>query len=148
MSAIIFFVNFDSIAIYKKKGLVTPCHEMAADTVTFLDIFFVELSKFLSQIDKNFRSEIFFTLRNNFSDHMDVIFKSLSKRASAGGFSSVSGSFIHLWCFQALELFKVSFFRHSPWRWPIDSVCLTIFLGAKCVWGRSSCEQANSSIKS
>ena len=49
MSTIVFFVNFDTIVIYK-KCLVRPYHEMAVDTMTFLDIFFVELSKFLSGI--------------------------------------------------------------------------------------------------
>ena len=42
MSAIVFFVNFDTIAIYK-KGLLTPYHEIALDTITFFDIWFVNL---------------------------------------------------------------------------------------------------------
>ena len=45
MLTIVFLVDFDTIVIYKKR-LVTPYHEIAADTMTFLNILFVELSKF------------------------------------------------------------------------------------------------------
>ena len=73
---------------------------------------------------------------------MDVTFKSFSKGTSAS-FSSVLIPFIHLWCFQALQLFKISFFFTIPY---IDEQL--IFLGAKCVWNHSSCEQTSSSIES
>ena len=53
MSAIGFFVNFDTTVIYK-KGLVTPYHEIAVDTMTFMDILFVELSKYSSGISDYF----------------------------------------------------------------------------------------------
>ena len=108
--------------------------------MTFLDILFVELGKFLSgisdffllpytymiilQIDRNFKSVIFFILPNCFFHHMDFTFKSFSKEASLG-FSLTSGSFTHFWYFQVPELFKVSFFFYnSPYWWPIDS-CLS-----------------------
>ena len=55
-------------------------------------------------------------------DHRDVTFKSFSKGASAS-FSFISSPFSHLWCFLALELFKVSFLKHYPYWWPTDS-CL------------------------
>ena len=45
MLTIVFLVDFDTIVIYKKR-LVTPYHEIAADTMTFLDILFLELSTF------------------------------------------------------------------------------------------------------
>ena len=57
MLAIVFFVNFDTTVIYKKM-VVTPYHEIAADTMTFLDILLVELSKFSSGISDFF----FFTI--------------------------------------------------------------------------------------
>ena len=98
------------------------------------------------QIDRNFKSKIFFILPNRFSDQTDVTFKSFSKGASAS-FSSVSSPFTHLWCFQALQLFKVSFFTIFHIDDRLIPVCLAIFLGAKCVWGCSCCEQTNSSIK-
>ena len=40
------FVNFDTIVVYK-KGLVKPYHDIAEDTMSFLDTLFVKLSKFL-----------------------------------------------------------------------------------------------------
>ena len=49
MSAIVFFVNFGIIFVYKKR-VITPYHEIAANTMTFLDILFVEQSKFSSGI--------------------------------------------------------------------------------------------------
>ena len=53
MLAIVSFVNFDTIVVYK-KGLVTPYHEIAEDTMSFLDTLFVKLSKFLSGISDFF----------------------------------------------------------------------------------------------
>ena len=53
MLAVVFFVNFDTIVIYK-KGLVTPNHEIAVDAMTVLDILFVKLSKFSSGISDFF----------------------------------------------------------------------------------------------
>ena len=41
MSTIVFFVKFDTIFIYKK---MFGYHEIAADTMIFLDILFFELS--------------------------------------------------------------------------------------------------------
>ena len=93
------------------------------------------------QIDRNFNSEIFFILPNSFSDHLDVTFKSFSKGACVGFSSALSP-------LQALELFQFSFFTILFIDYQLISVCSTIFLGAKCVWGCSSCEQINSSTKS
>ena len=53
MSAINFFVNFDTIAIYT-KNLVTAYHKMVVDIMTFTDILFVELSTFSSEISHFF----------------------------------------------------------------------------------------------
>ena len=125
MSVIVFSINFDTIVIYK-KGLVTPYNKIAADTITFLDIFCVKLSKFSSRMSdfiplpytqsfcrltrtsrvKSFssRQTAFF-----FFYHTDVTFKSFSKGARAG-ISSVSSLFTHLRCFQVFELLKVTFF--------------------------------------
>ena len=134
MSAIVFFVNFGIIFVYKKR-VITPYHEIAADTM-FLDILFVELSKFSSGISFLYqihdRSSVelqewnLFQLVKRFFDHANDTFKSFSKGASAG-FSSVSSTFTHLWCFQVFELFKVYFFHHSPLWWPTDCCLFSDF---------------------
>ena len=54
ISTIIFFINRVTIVTYKKKGLITLYHEIAADTMTFLDVLFVELKKFSSGISDFF----------------------------------------------------------------------------------------------
>ena len=133
MLAIVFFVNFDTTVIYKKM-VVTPYHEIAADTMTFLDILLVELSKFSSGISdffffyhihdrpadwQDFKSENFFILPNRFSNHTDV--------------SSVLSPFPHLWCFQALELLRFLFFTILHIDDQLIHVCLTTSLDVKCV---------------
>ena len=129
-------MRWRSIFCYSRKELLTqmlpivgytmviPCREIKVDTMTFLDIWFIELSKFSSrksdfffftryatvlEIYRKFESEIFFVLPNHFFDHTDVTFKYFSKGGSVA-FSSVSSPLTHLWCFQALELLKVLFF--------------------------------------
>ena len=127
MSAIVFLLTLIPL-LFAKKFLVTRFDEIAVDTITFLDILFVNLSKFSSVISDFFplpytrsfvrltvtsRLKSFSSCQTAFLDHMDASIKYLFKGSSAS-FSFVSSSFTHLWCFQALELFKVSFFHHSP----------------------------------
>ena len=129
----VFVVNFVTIVIYKKV-LVKLYHEIAVDTMAFLDILFLKLSKFLSGISDLFllphtgsfyrltgtsRVKSFSTCQTIFSDHTNLTFKSLSEGASAG-FSNILSPFTHLWCFQALELFKF-YFHHPPYWWLTDS---------------------------
>ena len=89
----------------------------------------------------------FSSCQNVFFDHTDVTFKSFSKKASAG-FFSVSSPFTRLWCFQVLNCLRFLFFTILRIDDRLIPVCSAIFLGAKCVWGGSSFEQTNSSIKS
>ena len=133
MSTIVFFVNFDTVVIYK-KGLVTPYHEMTVDTMFFWTSFFVKLSKFLSGIydfiplpyTGSFCGLTGTSRVNSFFDHTDVAFKSFSKGASAG-FSFISSPFTHLWHFPVLELFKVSSFTIFRIDDQLIPVCLIIF---------------------
>ena len=117
-----FSFNFDIIATYKEQ--VWLHHTMKLRWIlrifwtSYLSSYvnFLQGYLFLSftiysivlQIDKNCKSEIFLILLNQFFDHTDVTFKSFSKGASAGS-SLILSPFTHLRCFQALELFKVSF---------------------------------------
>lgn len=49
MSAIVFFAKFDTVVVYR-KGFVKSYHESAADSITFLDMLFLKLSRFSSGI--------------------------------------------------------------------------------------------------
>ena len=114
--------------LFTKKGFVTPYHKIATDTMTFLDILFVEQSKFSSGISDIFLlpyTQLFCRLTGtsrvkSFSSCQTVfsIIQMLFSNLASEGSSSFSSSFTHLWCFQVLELFKVSFFHHSPYWWP------------------------------
>ena len=133
---------------FTKKSLFPKYHEIAVDTMIFLDILFVELGKFSTRISDFFsfpytrsfcrltgtsRVESFSFFQTVYFYNADVTFKSFSTWASAS-FSSVSSPFNHL-C-------KL----HNDDR--LILVCSESFLGAKWVWGHSSCKQTNSSIKS
>ena len=49
MFTIIFSIYFSIIFIHKKKnGFVAPYQEIAAETMTFLDVLFVDANQFLS----------------------------------------------------------------------------------------------------
>ena len=122
MSAIVFFVNFDTILL-AKKGLIRPCHEIEVDTVNFLDIFFVELSKLcltiytiVLQIDKNFK----ISRMKSFSSCQTVFFiiqmllSNLSVREPALVFLCYFESFLTHGGFKPLNCLR-SFFHHSPY---------------------------------
>ena len=152
MSAIIFFVNFDTILL-TRKGLIRPCHEIEVDTVNFLDIFFVELSKLcltiytiVLQIDKNFK----ISRMKSFSSCQTVFFiiqmllSNLSVREPALVFLCYFESFFTHGGFKPLNCLRSFFFTILRIDYRLIPVCLTIFLGAKC---NSSCEQINFSLK-
>ena len=48
MFTIIQFIYFNTIFIHKKNSFVAPYQEIAAETITFLDILFVDANKFSS----------------------------------------------------------------------------------------------------
>ena len=88
-----FFVNFDTIVIYK-KGLFKLYHEIAVDTMAFLGILFVKLSKFLSGISDLFllphtgsfyrltgtsRVKSFSNCQTIFSDHKNLSLMELAQ---------------------------------------------------------------------
>ena len=149
--------------LFTKKSLITPYSVIVADSMTFLDILFVKLSKFSSGMSDFFplpytRSVCGLTETSKvkpFSSCQTIFLiiwmllsnLSLRKPARVSLLFRVS-SFTHLWCFQALELFKVYFFTILCSDDRLVPVCSAIFLGAKCVWGWSSCNQTNTSIKS
>ena len=128
--------------------------------MTFLDILFVELSKFSSGIsdffplpytqlfwNRNFKSEIFSILPNRFFDHTDFTFKSFFKGASAG-FSFALTPFIICGVFKRLNcsrLFFSTIFRIDDRMIPVYS---TILLDTKSILGRSTCKLTNPSSKS
>ena len=99
------------------------------------------------QIDKNFMSEIFLSCQTVLSI-IRMLFSNLSLREPARVSllfrvpSLICGVFKRLNCLRFL-LFTILRIDDQLIR-----VFSAIFLGAKCVWGRSSCEQTNSSIKS
>ena len=135
MPSVVFFANFDTIIIYKKTfGYTIPWNR--SGYYDFLDILFVDLSKFSSRISdffplpytRSFRRltgvTSFSSCQTVFFDHTHVTFKSFSKGASAGS-SSVSSHFTHFCCgfFKRLNCLRFLFFYYSPKWWPTDS-CL------------------------
>ena len=157
MSAIIFFVNFDTILL-TRKGLIRPCHEIEVDTVNFLDIFFVELSKFSSGISVSFslpytpsfcrltrisRMKSFSSCQTVFFI-MQMLLSNLSVREPARVFLFYFESFFTHGGFKPLNCLRSFFFTILRIDYRLIPVCLTIFLGAKC---NSSCEQINFSLK-
>ena len=142
--------------------MVPKYHEIAVDTMIFLDILFVELGKFSTRISDFFsfpytrsfcrlagtsRVESFSFFQTVYFYNTDVTFKSFSKSASAS-FSSVSSPFNHLCKLIFISLTHFLFFiiLHNDDR--LIPVCSESFLGVKWVWGCCSCKQTNSFIKS
>ena len=134
MPAIVFFVNFDTIVIYKKRLLHhtmklqqiqwlfwTSC---LLNYVNFHQGYLISFFFFYHIHDRpadwqELQEWNFFILPNRFFDHTDV--------------SSVSSPFPHLWCFQAPELLRFLFFTILHIDDQLIHVCLTTFLDAKCV---------------
>ena len=77
MSAIVCFAKFDTVFVYR-KGLVTPCHESAAGSITFLDMFLVKLSIFSSGIP-DFFSLLYIRLFSGLTENSRVNFFSSSQ---------------------------------------------------------------------
>lgn len=100
------------------------------------------------QIDRNCKSKIVCILPNRFSDHLNITFKSFSKRSELVFLlfrvpSLNCGVFKWLNCLSFLFFFTI--LRIDVRLILVYSV---IFLSAKCVWSRFFCKQTNSSIKS
>ena len=126
--------------LFTKKVLVTPYHEIAADTMTFWtsaqpskftsgisDFFSLPHTRSFCRLTRISRVKSFSSSQTVFLDHTDVTFESFSKEVRAV-FSFVSSPFTHLWYCQALELFKVSFFTILLIDDRLIPVCSAIFL--------------------
>ena len=135
---------------FTKKVLVTPYHEIAADTMTFLDILFVELSKFSSRTSDFFplpRTRSFCRLTGisivkSFSPYQTVflVIRMLLSNLSLREPLWVSHLFRvrSLICvvFKCLNCLRFLFFTIFRTNDRLILVCLAIFLVAKCIWGR------------
>ena len=123
MFAIILFIYLNAIFIHKNSFMV-PYQEIAAETMTFLDILFVEHQFFsfsiypvILQVNRNVNSKFFFIMPYCFFNHADIAFK-FSANASL---SSIATSIIYFGSFYPFELMKDSSFSHSYNRWTTDS---------------------------
>ena len=127
--------------LFTKKGLVTPCDQIAVDTMTFLDNFFVKLSKFSSgflsftictivlQIDRNFKNEIFSSCQTVFSIiRMLLLNLSLTEPARVSLMFQVPSLICCV--FQCLNYLRYIFFTILYIDDKLIPVCLVIFLGA------------------
>ena len=130
--------------------------------MTFLDIMFVELSKFSSGISDFFplayvrsfcrltgrSGEKFFSSCQTIFSIIRMLLSDLSLREPARVSllfrlpSLICGVFKHWNCLRFL------FFTILRIEYRLIPVCSAVFLGAKWIWGHSSCVQTNSSIKS
>ena len=161
MFTIILFIYFNTIFILK-KGFEAPYQEIAAETLTFFEILFVDANKFSSGTSdffpfpytrsvckltgtsrvKSFSSyhtvlSIMRVLRSNFSANAMVWAHLLLRHPSF-----ISGIFTLLkW--RKFLLFIVLLIDER-----LIPVCLAILRGARCVCGASYCEQISSSMKS
>ena len=116
--------------------------------MTFISIFFVELSKFRSFCTFTVSSRVKSSSSCQSVFSIMRIYSHICLEGIQCVFSSVSSPFTHLWCIQVLELLKVSFFTTFRIDDRLIPIFSTIFLLDKCVWDRSSEEQTNSSYKS
>ena len=98
MSTIVFFVNCDTIVIYK-KGLVTPYHEIPVNTMNFFYIFLVKQRKFSSGI-----SDFFPLSYTHFFFYLGFLSRTFTihRTAGEGGGHSINSSSLLLPASQTL----------------------------------------------